>query len=197
MILGFKATNFGLWGRVLIAGSLGGAIGWEREASGKAAGVRTHTVVAMASALFAAISLLIVTTIPAGLDLEVGRTIGPDSSPTAPNALVAADNSRRTHLGRIAQPDLLRPISAIATGIGFLGAGVIFVNRGRDRVHGLTTAASIWMTSAVGLAAGFGFFVLAAGVTALTWFVLRWLAEYVEPEIRRPATTIASSAKKS
>src|SRR4051794_18494538 len=61
--------------------------------------------------------------------------------------------------------DPVRVIQAVAVGIGFLGSGVIFVAKEGDRVRGLTTAASIWATAGVGIAAGTGRFVLAGGRT--------------------------------
>lgn len=60
--------------------------------------------------------------------------------------------------------DPSRVAAQVASGIGFIGAGVIFVRR--DGVRGLTTAAAVWLTAAVGLAAGAGLVVLAAGATA-------------------------------
>ena len=72
--------------------------------------------------------------------------------------------------------DALRTINAVATGIGFLGAGLIFVNRSEGRVRGLTTAASVWATAAVGLTVGFGYWLLAGGATAMIWSVLRLLS---------------------
>ena len=77
--------------------------------------------------------------------------------------------------------DPLRAIQAVAMGIGFLGGGVIFVNR-NDRVQGLTTAASIWATAAMGVAAGLGHFRLAAGVTVLLAIVLHVLARFDRSE---------------
>jgi putative Mg2+ transporter-C (MgtC) family protein len=71
------------------------------------------------------------------------------------------------------QVDPIRAIQAIAIGIGFLGSGIIFVSRGRNRVFGLTTAASVWATAAVGIAAGLGHYVLALGTTLLLLLVLR------------------------
>lgn len=58
--------------------------------------------------------------------------------------------------------DVTRIASQIVVGIGFLGGGAIF--RHGTSVHGLTTAANLWLTASVGLAAGFGFF-LGASVT--------------------------------
>jgi putative Mg2+ transporter-C (MgtC) family protein len=77
--------------------------------------------------------------------------------------------------------DPVRAIQAVAMGIGFLGGGIIFVNR-NDRVEGLTTAASIWATAAMGVAAGLGHFRLAAGVTVLLAIVLHVLARFDRSE---------------
>ena len=73
--------------------------------------------------------------------------------------------------------DPIRAVQAVAVGIGFLGSGVIFVSR-QDRVQGLTTAASIWATAAIGLAAGLQHYLLAAGATVLLLLVLRGLARF-------------------
>lgn len=61
--------------------------------------------------------------------------------------------------------DATRVASQVVTGIGFIGAGVIFMRR--DGVRGLTTAATIWLTAAVGLAAGAGLWLLAISATAI------------------------------
>ena len=61
--------------------------------------------------------------------------------------------------------DAARVASNIITGVGFLGAGVIFVKSGS--VRGLTTAAGIWTTAAIGMAIGAGFYLLGIGVTIL------------------------------
>lgn len=76
------------------------------------------------------------------------------------------------------QADPIRAVQAVAIGIGFLGGGVIFVSRDEGRVHGLTTAASIWATAAIGIAAGLEHYVLAIGATLLLLFVLRVLARF-------------------
>src|SRR6476620_6983600 len=69
-------------------------------------------------------------------------------------------------------------IQAIAVGIGFLGAGVVFLSKDGTHVIGVTTAASIWATAAVGLTAGFGRYLLAAGTTLLILLTLRVLARF-------------------
>jgi putative Mg2+ transporter-C (MgtC) family protein len=70
----------------------------------------------------------------------------------------------------------------VAIGIGFLGGGVIFVSRQDERVQGLTTAASIWATAAIGIAAGLQRYLLAVGATLLMTFVLRVLARFDVPD---------------
>ena len=74
--------------------------------------------------------------------------------------------------------DPIRAVQAVAIGIGFLGSGVIFVSRHEDRVQGLTTAASVWATAAIGLAVGLQHYILAVGATFLLLFVLRGLARF-------------------
>lgn len=69
--------------------------------------------------------------------------------------------------------DPLRIIEAVVTGISFLGAGTIFVNRGKDKIQGLTTGASILSTSAVGISIGLGKYVLGIAATLLLFTVLR------------------------
>jgi putative Mg2+ transporter-C (MgtC) family protein len=78
--------------------------------------------------------------------------------------------------------DPIRAIQAVAIGIGFLGSGVIFVSRHEDRVQGLTTAASIWATAAIGIAAGLEHYVLAVGATVLLLFVLRVMVRFDAPD---------------
>jgi putative Mg2+ transporter-C (MgtC) family protein len=67
----------------------------------------------------------------------------------------------------------------VLTGIGFLGAGAII--RGPEGVHGLTTAAGIWVTAAVGITVGYGLYILAVGATVITVIVVAIL-------IRLPGT---------
>jgi len=66
--------------------------------------------------------------------------------------------------------DTSRVAGQIVTGIGFLGGGAIM--RNRDTVHGMTTAATIWVNAAVGIAAGMGQYALATFAVALTLLVL-------------------------
>lgn len=117
--------------RVLLAASLGGALGLEREYHQKPAGLRTNILIGVGSALFMLVSL--------GF---------------------AGDANGATD----------RVAAQVVTGIGFLGAGAIM--RGGHRVHGLTTAATIWVNAAIGMSAGAGAFRAAALITAVTLFVL-------------------------
>lgn len=66
--------------------------------------------------------------------------------------------------------DITRLAGQIVTGIGFLGAGAII--QGGGSVHGLTTAASIWVVAAIGMAVGLGFYIEASIATVLTLVVL-------------------------
>lgn len=72
--------------------------------------------------------------------------------------------------------DPTRTIHAIAVGIGFLGAGLVVFSPRDDRVKGLTTAASIWSTAAVGTATGYGLYLVASGTTVILLVVLNKLS---------------------
>jgi len=89
--------------------------------------------------------------------------------------------------------DLSRVLQGVLTGLGFIGAGTILkMPQSRD-ILGLTTAASIWVTAGIGIAAGFGAFWPAILGTVLGWAILRWLHK-VERLIRgdRPGHSDAS-----
>ncbi|WP_435016985.1 MgtC/SapB family protein [Tundrisphaera sp. TA3] len=102
--------------RLLVAALMGGLLGWDRERAGKAAGLRTHILVATGAAAFMAI---------------------PQQSGLDPNGLS-------------------RVLQGLIAGIGFLGAGCIMKGDTESQVRGLTTAAGIWLTAGVGVAAGMG-----------------------------------------
>jgi putative Mg2+ transporter-C (MgtC) family protein len=74
--------------------------------------------------------------------------------------------------------DPIRVIQAVALGVGFLGGGMIVTRREGKTVRGLTTAASIWATAAIGIAAGLAYYVLAVGATVLLLVVLRLLLRF-------------------
>ncbi len=102
--------------RLLVAALVGGMLGYERETVGASAGLRTHMLVSVGSALFVLIPL------QAGMEVS----------------------------------DLSRVLQGVTAGIGFLGAGAILKQTDKNDIKGLTTAASVWLTSAVGIAAGMG-----------------------------------------
>ena len=125
--------------RLGVAALLGGAIGFERELRDREAGIRTHLLVSLGSALFTIISAY-------GFHefLATGASV------------VRADPTRIA--------------AQIVTGIGFLGAGAII--RQGFSVRGLTTAATLWVVAAIGMASGAGYFSAAVITTALVLFSL-------------------------
>ena len=118
--------------RLLLAAALGAIIGFQRERAHKAAGLRTHVLIALGSALFTIVSIY----------------------------------------GFPGTADVSRVAAGVVTGIGFIGAGVIFRGTAGDHVVGLTTAASVWVTAAVGLAAGAGMYIVATVTGVLVLLVL-------------------------
>lgn len=91
--------------------------------------------------------------------------------------------------------DMSRVIQGLLTGIGFLGAGSILKLNSEHEVHGLTTAANLWVTSAIGMAAGYGKFLIAAIACLLTWLILNVLARVTM--ITVPASTEESPKQRS
>ena len=102
--------------RLLVAVLLGAMLGYERESVGASAGLRTHMLVSLGSALFVLIPL------QAGMRIE----------------------------------DVSRVLQGVTAGVGFLGAGAILKSQHDNQITGLTTAAGVWLTAAVGVAAGMG-----------------------------------------
>ncbi len=129
-------------GRLLLAAVLGGIIGFEREHSHRPAGLRTHILVAVGSALVMCTSTFI---FQYYAEMFEGKSV----------------------------PDPARLGAQVISGIGFLGAGTIL--REGFSVKGLTTAASLWAVSCVGLAAGIGFWHGALLATAVIYFTLNAL----------------------
>ncbi|MCB0698760.1 MAG: MgtC/SapB family protein [Chitinophagales bacterium] len=89
---------------------------------------------------------------------------------TAGSTLFTVVSYNFAQLDSYGHMDISRIASNIVTGIGFIGAGIIF--RGRNHVHGLTTAATVWIAAAVGITVGIGEYYLAAFVTAVVWIIL-------------------------
>ena len=132
--------------RIVLAAALGGAIGVERELREREAGLRTHMLVSVGSALFTIVS-----------------AYGFHAFLASGASVVRADPSRIA--------------AQIVTGIGFLGAGAI-IRQGLS-VRGLTTAATLWVVSAIGLAVGAGYYsgaVISTAVVLVSLWPLRLLA---------------------
>src|SRR5687768_5139230 len=118
--------------RLITAALLGGLLGAERESVGKAAGLRTHMLVALGAALF---------------------VIAPQEA-------------------GLGEGDVGRIIQGVAAGIGFIGAGTILKLTDREEIKGLTTAASIWLTAAIGIATAVGPLWVAIVSAACAWAIL-------------------------
>ena len=118
--------------RVFMAIVLGGIVGMERERAGKPAGLRTHMLVSLGTAV----------------------------------VVLACSGAAMSMEG------LSRVIQGIVTGIGFIGAGSILKLDDERRIEGLTTAAGLWMTAAVGVAVGLGALGVAVIGTIVTLIVL-------------------------
>lgn len=130
--LGGRAQLLHVLVRLGAATLLGGVIGIQRERAGKPAGLRTHMLVTLGTAVFVLAC--------------AGAQMSPDG--------------------------LSRVIQGIVTGIGFIGAGSILKLSEERDVQGLTTAAGIWMTAAVGVAVGLGSLGVAILSTVFTLFIL-------------------------
>lgn len=126
--------------RLLMAALLGGILGFEREQRGKAAGIKTHMLVAIGSALFVLIPQ------QAGLS----------------------------------EAELSRVVQGIIAGIGFLGAGAILKGPDEKDLKGLTTAAGIWLTAAIGVAAGLGRETSAILCTVLALVILLTMPKVID-----------------
>jgi len=89
-----------------------------------------------------------------------------------------------SHVGALETSSVVDPTriaAQIVVGIGFLGAGLIILRK--DRVEGLTTAAGLWATAAIGMAVGFGFYLIAIFATVLVLFAL-WVLTHLDKRIR-------------
>ena len=133
--------------RIFVAAMLGGFIGLEREWRAKEAGLRTHFLVALGSALFMIVSAY------GFSDVQMD--------------------------GMTSRWDVSRVAAQVVSGIGFIGAGTIIFRKAENIVSGLTTAAGLWVTAAIGLACGGGMYKLAivstvlvlAGLEAFNYFL--------------------------
>ena len=140
--------------RLAVAAGLGGAVGFERELREREAGLRTHLVVCVGSALFTLVSAY-------GFH----------------EFMVSGGSLVRTDPTRIA--------AQIVSGIGFLGAGAI-IRQGLS-VRGLTTAATLWLVAAIGMASGAGYYsaaVIATAAALLTLGPLRTMSYHLVGRVR-------------
>lgn len=135
--------------RLGVAVIIGGLIGWNRQIANKPAGLRTHMLVSLGSALIVLI-------------------------PVQANPAHSADG-------------LSRAIQGVATGIGFLGAGEILhrqsVKSNQDTVKGLTSAAALWTTAALGMVCGCGLWATGLIGTVLVLLILT-VAKHLEKYIK-------------
>lgn len=119
--------------RLLLAIVMGGTIGYEREQKNRPAGMKTHILVCLGATIIALIQQ--------ELSLDALEMVKND-----PN------------LANVVKFDQSRLIAQVISGIGFLGAGTIIITK--QRVTGLTTAASLWSVAAIGIGIGMGFYVV-------------------------------------
>lgn len=138
--------------RLLVAVALGAMLGYERESVGASAGLRTHMLVSLGSALFVLIPL------QAGMPIT----------------------------------DLSRVLQGVTAGIGFIGAGAILKLKDENQITGLTTAAGVWLTAAVGVAAGMGREATAVLSAVFALVILSLLHHGVEKK-RKPPPPPSSS----
>ncbi len=143
--------------KLVLAVLAGGAVGLERQISGKPAGLRTNILICLGSALLM------------DLSMNLGMSFGG---------------------ARVGDP--ARLAAQVVTGIGFIGAGTIMQSRGA--ITGLTSAATIWVVAAIGLAIGAGFYVEALGTSALVMLVLAGLG-HLEHRLLRAHRTLSATVR--
>ena len=134
--------------RLGVAAILGLFLGIEREKPHRAAGMRTHVLVALGAAMFVLVTM---------------------------NSGGSTDSTSRV-------------IQGVVQGIGFLGAGTVLKLADRVEVRGLTTAASVWVTASIGVAAALGELWIAIFGTMIAWFALwplRLLEEAIFPDDKK------------
>jgi putative Mg2+ transporter-C (MgtC) family protein len=147
--LGLGASQLLIIVEVVVAMALGALIGYDRELADKPAGLRTHMLVAGAAALFVGLG-----------NLAVARFHS-----------VFSDNTVRS--------DPIRLFEAIITGVSFLGAGTIIRRSHKDRVEGITTAASLLITAAIGATIGLAQWFLGIVLAVIVFLILhltRWFS---------------------
>lgn len=131
------SSVFQFLGLLVVATLCSSVIGYDRERKNRPAGLRTHIIVCVSSALV----------------MYVGIQLKNQYLTSSPNV------------------DPARMAAQILSGIGFLGAGTII--KGKDNVHGLTTAATLWSVACIGIAVGAGFMFEGIAITFAILLVLR------------------------
>lgn len=145
-------------GKLILAATLGGAIGFEREHHGQAAGFRTNILVATSACLLMLLSLYI---------FRVFEHFGAES---------------------VLRLDPSRIASYAVAGMGFLGAGAII--KGKGKVKGLTTAASLWLVNAIGLSIGAGYIFAGVITTVISLIFLYIFRRMLRPNFVHDVYTI-------
>ncbi|WP_057817164.1 MgtC/SapB family protein [Schleiferilactobacillus perolens] len=139
-------------GRLLLAIVVSGLIGYDREHKNRPAGIKTHILVCVGACILALVQK------------EIGY-----------NALNTAQAYPK--LAGVVRADDARLIAQVVSGIGFLGAGTIIVQR--QAIRGLTTAASIWAVACLGIAVGMGDYVIAISGTVVVFGVLVFIQKII------------------
>jgi putative Mg2+ transporter-C (MgtC) family protein len=148
--------------RIAAGAVLGGVIGFERDIHGRQVGLRTHLIVAMASATFMVVS----------------------------NHFMYFQNYDSSHH---IEADVSRIAASVVSGIGFLAGGAIL--KTGATIQGLTTAAGLWLVTAIGLASGAGMYVEGVAVTLMGLIALTFLRLFEDKNdqlIRRHVSLVMS-----
>ncbi|MGE5680746.1 MAG: MgtC/SapB family protein [Bacillota bacterium] len=138
-------NEFTMLAEIALSMLLGGIVGLERELAGKAAGLRTHMLVAGVSTFLVAMGDLLLL------------------------------SYKLREMSELVRGDPFRIMGAIVTGLSFIGAGTIIQNKREDRVEGLTTAASLLFVGSIGISIALQKFYLATGTTLLVLIINRLL----------------------
>lgn len=150
--LSLMLSHFELITRIAVGAGLGGIIGLERDLHGRHAGLRTHLIVALASATFMVVSAHFI------------YYQGYDGSHP-----IEADASRIA--------------ASVVSGVGFLAGGAILKTGGS--IQGLTTAAGLWLVTAIGLCAGAGMYIESVAVTVMGMIALTFLRLFEDKDDKR------------
>lgn len=138
--------------KLVIGCIIGGLIGYDREYKNRPAGIKTHILVCLGACILAMVQQEI-----------MNQSLS-----------IALHNSE---LANVIKIDQARLIAQIVSGIGFLGAGTIIVTK--HKIMGLTTAASLWVTSGLGIAVGMGYYALSIISFTFVYIILTFLQKFV------------------